>query len=425
MLGTATSRRVRTTAITALLCALLLGIAPGAAVAQPPFGECFEGDQVMGARYRICMPPVEAWNGDLVVYAHGYVTANVPVPWIPEDQLILPDGTSIPDTITGLGYGFAMSSYRVNGLAIVEGQEDLIDLVDVFKDLYGEPGRVYLIGPSEGGLVTTLCMEKHPDVFDGGVAICGPIGSFRHHINYLGDVRVLLDYFFPGLLPGTAVEIPTELIEGWETSYRGLVGAALVADPHATEQLIRVANVPIDPDDPSSAVTAVLDALNYNVMGMMDAREKLGGQPFDNITRWYRGSDNDWRLNSRRRGVQRYAADQAALERIASHYETSGALGGPLVTVHNLGDPEVPYWHEPLYRFKVFRQGAASLHTNMPSLRYGHCNIGKAQALAAFGLMVWQVDGKGPGLLHDAPDESPPRSRARATLRTTATYPEQ
>jgi len=46
--------------------------------------------------------------------------------------------------------------------------------------------------------------------------VCGPIGSFQQQIDYLGDARVLFDYFFPGVL-GAAwtqsnITIPAELI---------------------------------------------------------------------------------------------------------------------------------------------------------------------------------------------------------------------
>lgn len=50
--------------------------------------------QASGAIYRICMPIFPPWNGDLVVYAHGYVSPTEAV-GIPEDQMRLPDGTPV------------------------------------------------------------------------------------------------------------------------------------------------------------------------------------------------------------------------------------------------------------------------------------------------------------------------------------------
>src|SRR5206468_2035915 len=142
--------------------------------------------QASGAVYRICMPQI--WNGDLVLFAHGYVGFNEPVA-IPEDQLVLPDGTSVPETVNKLGYAFATTSYRTNGLVVLQGIDDLLDLVNVFNGSHGPARRVFLVGPSEGGIVTALAVERHPEIFAGGLAACGPIGNFRKQVTYNGDFR--------------------------------------------------------------------------------------------------------------------------------------------------------------------------------------------------------------------------------------------
>ena len=64
---------------------------------------------------------------------------------------------------------------------------------------------------------------------------------------------------------------------------------------------------------PYTPVT-VTGVLWYNIFATNDAIARLGGQPFDNKTRLYHGSDNDLRLNL---GVQRAAADPAALAEVA------------------------------------------------------------------------------------------------------------
>src|SRR5271154_3953024 len=80
-------------------------------------GTCLpDGVQASGAAYRICLPDPGKWNGNLVIFAHGYVATTEPL-GIPEDQLSLPDGTSLPELINSLGYAFAVSGYSVNGLA--------------------------------------------------------------------------------------------------------------------------------------------------------------------------------------------------------------------------------------------------------------------------------------------------------------------
>ena len=92
-----------------------------------------------------------------------------------------------------------MTSYRKTGLAVQEGIDDLHDLVTLFSSIHGAPTRTYLVGPSEGGLIATLAVERFPETFHGGISACGYIGNFRRQLDYIGDFRVLFDYFFPGV----------------------------------------------------------------------------------------------------------------------------------------------------------------------------------------------------------------------------------
>lgn len=365
---------------------IIPGVIPGVMAATKVSRE--EGRQSSGAIYCICTPEPEDWNGDLVIFAHGYVSPDKPIE-IPEDQLSLPDGTCIPDIINNLGYAFATTSYSTNGLAVLEGVEDLRELVEIFIDKQSLPRYVYLVGASEGGLITALAVEQFPEIFNGGLSACGPVGDFVKQINYWGDFRVIFDYFFPDLIPGDAVNIPQEVIDNWETLYVPRIEEAIRANRHDTLQLLRVTKAPIDHKDRLTIDKTVLDILWYNVSATTDSIEKLGGQPFDNQSRFYFGSNNDFALNSK---VRRFTADQVALDEIEAHYQTSGRLSSPLVTLHTTGDPIVPCWHEPLYRLKTSR--SIRQHTNIPIRRYGHCNFKINEVLAGFELLVFKVSGQ-------------------------------
>jgi pimeloyl-ACP methyl ester carboxylesterase len=356
---------------------------------------CADGTQASGAIYRICMP--SSWNGDLIVYAHGYMAPNEPV-HIPEEQLHLPDGTYIPDVVNLLGYAFATTSYYTNGLAVREGLSDLVDLVSIFKTQQPTVNRVYLVGASEGGLITTLAVERYPQVFSGGLATCGPIGDFAAHVNYL-----VFDYFFPSLLPGTPITIPQSLIDNWST-YLAITVTPAISDPASlisVTQLLSVTQASYDPLNPTTAISTVVGLLWYNVFATNDAQAKLGGQPFDNWPRpgkpySYTGSYDDDTLNAK---VQRFSADQAALNEIEAHYQTAGRPRVPLVTLHTTLDPIVPYWHETLYRQKVESHGMTPRHDNMPPVvRYGHCSFETNEVIQALTLLQQRVANPPPFL---------------------------
>ena len=394
---------------TALLCVARPAVAGGLCTQS----SCSEdAPQPSGALHRVCMPEPGCWNGDLVLFAHGYVAFNEPVA-IPEDQLTLPNGTTLPRIVNALGFGFATSSYPVNGLAIRPGVTDMRDLVDTFTAQEGPPGRVYLTGASEGGIVTALALEQFPEVFSGGLAACGPVGDFRRQMDYWGDLRAVFDYFFPELIPGSAVDIPDEVIENWDSFYAPRVLDALRASPGARDELLAVTRAPFDPAAPATKEETILDVLWYNIFATNDGIDKLGGQPFDNRDRFYTGSTDDLLLNQ---GVRRYEADPAALLEIAASYETSGRLASPVVTLHTTKDPIVPYWHEPRYRLKTLLSGSGLLHLNLPVARYGHCEFKVPEVLAAFGLLVLKVRGQEPSGLRELLPEpllSPPPGGGR------------
>ncbi len=367
-----------------LLGSTALATSPAAAQSAGPVpGPCVEGVLPSGGLSIICIPS-SGWNGDLVVYAHGYVAFNEPIAFY---HLTLPDGTSVPDIVQRLGFAFANTSCRTNGLAVLQCADDIRELVAAFPAVGGTtPRYTYIAGVSEGGLIAALLVEQSPDIFSGGLAACGPIGSFRKHINYLGDVRVLWDYFFPGVLPPSPISIPDDLIANWEATYEPAVESAIAASPGAALQLINTSNAAIDPEDPTSVTTTAVNVLWYNVFGTNDAAEKLGGNPYDNHARLYRGSTNDFQLN---KNVQRFTADQTALDSLEA-YETTGVLTIPLVTLHTTGDEQVPFWHEALYRLKVTTSGAGRL-TQIPVRRYGHCNFTTPEIVGAFLWLVFQV----------------------------------
>jgi len=344
-------------------------------VGEPPVVGCTDGT-AEGALTRVCFPA--DWNGDLIVYAHGYVEPQAPLA-VPENEL---GGTPVEDLVNALGYAYATTSYRANGLIADLAVDDVLEVVDlVLRTVRPDPARVYLVGVSEGGLVATLAAEREPERFTGALAACGPIGDFARQIDYLNDVRVVFDYLFPGTLPGSAGDPPAELVEGWTTTYAPAVAAAIQADPGRGAELAAVTGIPDEGIDTATLAGTVVALIRYNVLGSADAQARLGGQPYDNADRVYLGSDADEALND---GIERISADpdaRAALQR----FETTGDPGVTLSILHTTGDPIVPFFHQPLYEEKAVAAGAAGRLARRDVERFGHCAFTSTEILAAFG----------------------------------------
>jgi pimeloyl-ACP methyl ester carboxylesterase len=319
-----------------------------------------------------------------LVYAHGYVA---PTPQVEIDDPVF-GGTPLSTTIQSLGYAFATTSYRRNGLAILEGVDDIRELMAAFPGVAGQaPSRSYLIGFSEGGLISALLAERSPTLFSGVLAACGPIGDFRQQIDYFGDFRVLFDYFYPGQIPRSPIDIPPSLLTSW-TNPNPAISSALASSPISATQLISAALDPalitIVRASASRTISTTQNLLWYNIFATNDARVQLGGNPYGNIGRVYAGSGDDIALNA---GVQRFAADAAALAALAQ-YQTTGRVINPLIVLHTTGDDVIPFSQATRYMQKV---GSGRNVTLIPVGTYGHCAFSSFDLFGAFNQLVQQA----------------------------------
>ena len=88
--------------------------------------------------------------------------------------------------------------------------------------------------------------------------------------------------------------------------------------------------------------------------------------------------------------VPRRGADPAALNEMRAHYNTTGALVRPLISLHTTRDQQVPYVHELIYNFKTLLTGSLfTRHLSFAVDRFEHCNFEPAEALFSFAVMVF------------------------------------
>ena len=339
---------------------------------------CTDGTQESGALYRICMPV--SWNGILFVYARGAI--------YPQNSLYIQDPVLIPgppeitlsQLLNSQGFAFATSSYRRSGLAILEGVDDLQELVQIFTNDVGTPSHVVIGGFSEGGYVSTLSVERHPEIYDGGIAGCAGF-NLREGINYTGDVRAVFDYYFPNLIPGNALHVPTVVTKDWEEKYGPTIKQALLDNPDKLQQIMTVAGIAAQSAGEEANADAVETVLQGEAAQVEDYTQRLGGRPYDNRNTVYYGSENDVKLN---RVIHRYKADSDALAEL-ENYEASGALIRPLVTMYTTGDPIVPYRQAQEYAAKT---AGNPLHISFTFQRDGHCTFTATEIQQALGVLL-------------------------------------
>ncbi len=362
--------------------------ATGPAAALPasnvsPDGGCVTGTQPGGALFEICRPPADQRNGILAVYSHGFVFPQSPL-GIPTTEA----GINVRDFLLARGYDYAATSFHANGLLRPEpAVRDLHNLVVQYKKLHGQPDEIILIGISNGALIGTHAVEKHPNLFDAAVAACAPNGSFDRQVNYFGDILVLFQHFFPGVVSGTPEGIPDEYLAGLATAAAGVgvtpdlylagVLQSVLAAPAnfaQTGQLLSVImhtpSIGAGFATPPEGIQTIIRGIIYNVFETNNAVDVLGGAYFDNSDRIYVGSADDAALNA---AIARYNDDANAAAQIKAHYEVKARLSIPVVALHTLRDPTVPFWQSMLYRDRLGSD--ATQHTLVPIERYGHCTF--------------------------------------------------
>jgi pimeloyl-ACP methyl ester carboxylesterase len=339
----------------------------------------------------ICVPPglpgdpLANWNGQLVVYAHGYVPEQIELA-LPVVELGLFPG--MIDTLLLQGYAFATTSYSKNGYAVEAARKDLNELVRHFKTRVlpnaGLLDQTLIVGASEGGLITAMMVEKHPDIYAGGLAMCGPIGGMPAQAKYLLDFRVLFDAFFATYFGFGAVDIPDDEYLNWPSHEFG-IPLALQNAPVATQQLFAVTGAPFDPYDLSTIGETTVRVLYYSIWGTSDMLATAGGIPYDNQDTVYTGSLNDPALNA---VVERIDSDGRARAFVRRAYAPTGALERPLVALHTTLDPVVPYQHQLDYGALA---GPTGLFLPLTVPRYGHCTFLPDEVLGAFGALQLAV----------------------------------
>ncbi|MEM1056704.1 MAG: T9SS type A sorting domain-containing protein [Bacteroidota bacterium] len=351
---------------------------------------CTDGVQTSGALYEFCVPPGPAPT-TLVVYAHGFI--------FPQEPLTLPsasgDGASVQGLALSQGLGYAASSYYKNGLVIPElAVEDLREVVDLYEAAHGTPDKIFLVGFSNGALISTVALERFPGEFDGALASCGPLDAYSRNVDYFGDVLVVFEQVLPGALEGI-LGVPVGGPEGTNPAFLGaLVAAAadagvspttflagalqgILADPANADGVGQLLGIlAATPDiaaafnDPVEGSTTVISALLFNIFATDDALITLGGNLYDNSTRVYAspfGPDYDAALNAT---IARFSADPEARMQLADDFETTGILQDPIIALHTTRDGVVPVWQGADFASRVKNRLTFDLR---PIERYGHC----------------------------------------------------
>ena len=340
-----------------------------------------------GGLYRIEIP--EKWNGELVLFAHGFVPNTGP-----NGSNLRVANHRIREHLVQLGFAWAASSYRCNGYVPGQGLVDTVALIDLFtKSNDGRaPQRTYLTGESMGGHVTLLGMQEFPTTFAGGLAMC-PAGP------------ELFDYF-------AAVSAAAEVITGVQFNADTMpqdiakMTELLGKPPEYTEKGRQLASVQIQLSGGPRPFAA--EGLASRFLGNMATSQ---GALLSSTTPTNRAVDTAHikyaideglgltadALNAKARRKQ---GDPQMRSRNGPYEEVvpfDGKIQRPLLTMHGTGDLYVPIFLEQALKRAVVATGNERLLVQRIYRIGAHCQFSQPEMIKAFDdLVKWVHDGAKP-----------------------------
>ena len=380
-----------------------------------PWARAVTGETGPGSLYAIYVPV--AWNGSVVYVVHGFLPPSEPVV-LPEDPTDWDGFTVARDQLGALGFAVAYSSFSENGLAVRDAAQRTHQLRGlVASTLHGQPDRSFLVGYSLGAAAALRLVEQFPAQYDGALLACGMVGGTPLELQYVGHVRALFDFFYPGVLPGDVVNVP----EGAALTpqLRAQVLAAIAANPAGLFAIASTAQAPLpfapvgSLADPTSTafttlVESLLTALGYQLAGASDVLARTHGHsPFDNSATTYSIGAVVGPLPApvvaqlvaaANAGVTRYTMPPDARNFLEHYYVPTGDLEIPVITLHNLLDPLVPFFHETAFQQVVQQAGAADMLLQRSVPQFGHCTNLPAPLLlqSLQDLVGWATTGVKP-----------------------------
>jgi len=344
-----------------------------------------------GAFFRIVVP--DAWNGNLVIWNHGFSLAPVG----PVADLGPLSGLQLSE-----GYAVAASSYQEIGWSLFKTRNDLQSMMGVFKANFGKPRQVIVHGASLGGIVTAQAIEEaHLGNVVGAYPICGALAGSRNWDAAL-DLRLVYD--------AICADVPAAAIPGGPT---GLPAPGFPDFPYTATQMALAVNACMGVLTPPAfqtpqqsanlaeflAVTQLPESFILTDMGfalfglsnlIFEPGKLAGQQGVGNVGVDY---DDGGFIDTH---IQRVASNPGARNRLTRNFTPRGDVDGTkIVSIHTDGDGLVIVENESAYAKVVPPQDLTTAIVDEAGNT--HCGFTPAETVAGWeSLRGWIAGGPKP-----------------------------
>jgi pimeloyl-ACP methyl ester carboxylesterase len=336
------------------------------------------------AGYRVEVPA--NWNGDLVLYAHGYRG---------EGLELTVSNPSIRAYLVNQGFAWAASSYSTNGYDVQQGVQDTHALGLFFNSLAHAPKRTYIMGHSMGGHVTGVAIEQFPNEFAGALPMCGVMGDVEL-FDYFLDFYVLAQQ-----LAGVPAQFPPPA--NYQIDIVPMVKARLGSPyPYVLNSQGMMLRAAIEQRSGGSRpfFDAAFVSWGNFLFTLLSGDGSIGvapGNVVSNIGTVYQ-LDSDHGLTQAEQdlnaAVLRVAASPQGIQPagLANIPPIAGTFRIPVVSMHTIGDLFVPLSMEQIYARRAAANGTSQLLVSRAIRDIGHCGFTESEQVAAFADLVRWVD---------------------------------
>ncbi|WP_174729188.1 alpha/beta hydrolase [Mesobacillus harenae] len=345
-----------------------------------------------GAGYRIEVP--KNWNGELVLYAHGYNGTGL--------ELTFANGPAkIREHLLKNGYAWAASTYSTNGYDVAQGVKDTHALGSLFNGKVGKPSRTYVTGHSMGGHITAVLAEQYSNSYDGALPMCGVTGD-TELFDFFTDFNLVAQS-----LAGIAKDDQKSISDGeYITETVPLIKSKLGIDGTLTAEgeRLKAVTMNLTGGDRPLFDTAFNTWKNF-LLGQLTINNRYGvaaGNVVNTTDSVYQ-FDGDMSSIS----LEEQALNDAVL-RVTSDPQTkqqgltgipkvNGTHKIPMVSLHNIGDLFVPFHMQQLHAKRAAANGNEDLLVTRVTRAVGHCGFTPKEETEGFDALVkWVEEGKKP-----------------------------
>jgi hypothetical protein len=334
-----------------------------------------------GAFFTIVVPT--GWNGDLVIYNHGYDFDFIDSPGIgPIGPLWLSQG-----------YAVAATGHSMSGWVLFNSKRDTERMVDVFIEEFGAPNDVYVAGFSLGGIVSAQLVEKLEGVnIVGAYPLCGAMAGSRLWDGGI-DLRLIYEAICGGVapMPGPATGLPSPGHPGhpWSQFDTLLAVNACMGIPFGPlgpAEFARLSQFAAVTQLPISAIPGDMVFATHGVSNVVWEPGKLDGENgMSNIGVTY----NDPVVDAT---IQRVTPVNKARNRLQRNFTPKGDVGATkIVSLHTDGDGLIIVENESEYQSVV---PASNLTVGVvDEVGNTHCGFNEAEITGGWLALTGWVAG--------------------------------